>query len=81
MIVVGDNGALGTLTADLDVLQPLGDDEFLFVGAVLHEDNLVVVHESATDLDGFVNGAELSCAVACYDQGVGVVVLASSVCG
>ena len=78
MIVVGDDGALGTLTTDLDILQPLRDDELLLVGAVLHEDDLVVVHESATNLNGFVNSSELSRAVTCYDEGVGVVVLASS---
>ena len=78
MVVVGDDGVLGTLTTDFNILQPLGDDEFLFVGAVLHEDDLVVVHESATNLNGFVNSSELSRAVACYDEGVGIVVLASS---
>ena len=76
MVVVGDDGLVAVLAADLDVLQPLRDDELLLVGAALDEDDLVVVHEGAAHLDGVGDGAELSCAVAGDDDGVGVIVLA-----
>ena len=61
-------------TANLNVLQPLGNDEFLLVNAFLDENHFVVVHESTAYLDSLVNVSELSGAVASHDDGVRVVV-------
>ena len=74
MIVVSDDGFLDVLAKNLDVLQMRRDDEFLLVGAFLDKDDLVVVHECPANLDGLTDGAELPSAVACYDDGVRIVV-------
>ena len=78
MVIVGDDGVLSTLTAYLNVLQPLGNDELLFVDAFFYENNLVVVHKCATNLYGVVDIPKLRCAVAGYEECVGVVILACS---
>ena len=76
MVVVGDDGRIHVLSAELDILEPRGDDELLLIRTFLNIYNLVVIHEGTAHLDGFVNGAEFSCTVSCYDDGVWVVVLA-----
>ena len=75
MVIVGDDGVVAILAADLDVLQPLGNDELLLVDATLHVDHFLIVHEGAAYLDGLANGKELARAVGSYDDGVGVVIV------
>ena len=77
VVVVGNDGVLGTLTADFNVLQPLGDDEFFFVDAVFYINDLMVVHKSTAYFDGLVDGSELTGAVAGNDDSVGVVIARS----
>ena len=74
MVVIGDDGLLLAFTANLDVLQPLGNDQLLFVGTVLYEDHFVIVHKGPAYLDGFVDGTELSRAVACHENCIRIVV-------
>ena len=74
VVIVGDDGLLGILATYLYVLYPRWDNKFFLVSAVLYVDNLVVVHKSPTNLDGFINGAELAGAIAGNDNGIGVIV-------
>ena len=73
MVVIGDDGALDVLAENLDVLQMRGDDEFLLVDTPFHEYHFMIVHEGTAHLNGFANGTELPCAIACYNDGVRVV--------
>ena len=73
VVVVGDDGVLGIFAQQFDVLQMGGYDEFFLIDAPLDEDYFMIVHEGATHLDGFADGAELARSVACHDDGVGVV--------
>ena len=73
MIVVGDDGLVTVLAADLDIGEPLGNDELLLIGAPLDKDDFMVLHEGAADFQRLVDGAELSCAVASHKDGVRVV--------
>ena len=74
MIVVSDDGMIAVLTANLNVVDPRRNDEFLFVNTPFDKDDLVVIHEGAAHLDGIVDVAELSCSIASNEDGVRVVV-------
>ena len=73
MIGVGNDGLVAVFATDFDVCKPLGNDEFLLIGATFDVDNFVVVHEGTTDFNGIIDVAELSCAIACHNDGVRVV--------
>ena len=75
MVVPGDDGLVAVLTAELDVGEPLRDDEFLLIRTFLNIDDLMVLHKGAADLNGLTDVSELSRAVAADDEGVGVVIL------
>ena len=52
MVVVGDDGLVAVFAHNLDVGEPLGHGELLFVKAALYVDYLGVVHERSAHLDG-----------------------------
>ena len=73
MVVEGNDGVIAIFAANLDVVEPRWNDEFLFVDPPLHKDDLVVFHKCAAHFDGIVDVAELSCSVASNKDGVGIV--------
>ena len=77
MVIVGDDGVVAVFSDNLNVGEPRGYDDLLFVDAFLDEDDFLVFHEGAAHLYGGVDGLELAGAVVGYKQGVGVVVLAA----
>ena len=74
MVVPRDNGVVAVFAANLNVGEPLRDDEFLLVRAFLDEDDLVVLHKRTAHFDGLVDVAEFARAVASHKERVGVVV-------
>ena len=74
MIVVGDDGIIAVFPTNLDVINPRRNNEFLFVNTSFDKDDLVVIHEGTTHLDGVVDVSELSCSIASNEDGVRVVV-------
>lgn len=78
VIAPRDDGGITVFTAELDVRQPRGDDEFLVIGSFLDKDHLMIVHESATDFHGIGDGMERGTAVLCDKQGIGVVIRVGS---
>lgn len=75
VIVPSDNGVVTVFTVDLNVGQPLGDNEFLLVSAFLNEDDLVVFHKGTTHLDSIADVTELACAIAADHEGVRIVIV------
>ena len=75
MIIVGDDGLHGVFAANLNMLQPLRNNQLFFVYTALDKDDFVIIHKGTTHLEGFADGAELPSAVTGYDDGVGVIVV------
>ena len=74
MIVVSDDGIIAVFATYLNVVNPRWNDEFLFVNAPLDKDDLVVIHEGTTHLDGVVDVSELAWSIASNKDGVRIVV-------
>ena len=59
MIVPGDDSLVTVLTTNLNICQPLWDDQFLLIGSFLHIDDLMVLHKRTAHLYGFGHITEL----------------------
>jgi len=68
MVVVGDNRIFGAFAYQLNVLDPRGNYQLLFIRAVLDINCHRVIHKSADRFHCFLNIAVISCPVACDDQ-------------
>ena len=73
MVIVGDDCFITVFTANLNVCQERRDDEFFFVYTFFYVYHFMVFHESPTYVDGLVDVAELTAAVACNYDSVGIV--------
>ena len=77
---MSDDGVITILPTNLNIRQPLGNDEFLLVGPFLHIDDFMVFHEGTAYLDSVGDVAELSRTVTSNHESVRVVVVIGCLC-
>ena len=80
MVVPCDDGLVTIFAAYLDISEPLWNDKFFFVCALLDVYDLAIFHKGTTDLNGFADVTELSCTVARHEQRVRIVVILGMHC-
>ena len=73
VVIIGDDGVVAILAADLYIGKEGGDGELLLIDTFLNVDDLVILHKGATHVDGLVNVTEVSCTVTRDKDGIGIV--------